>query len=547
MDFLPVERVFQIGSPKGVARLMQRAGRSGHAPGRPSRITIVPTHSLELVESAAAQDAIAAKQIEPRISPDKPLDVLVQHLVTVALGGGFFSESMFREVTSTFAYRDLSPSEWQWALAFIEHGGHSLTNYPDYRRAIADENGCYHVPDAHLATRHRMSIGTIVSDASIAIKFWSKGGGGKSLGNVEESFIARMNPGEHLFFAGRLLELVRVHQTTAFVRPATGKKATVPRWNGGRMPLSSELAKAFVARMDAAAQGLFEGPEMQLLQPLCALQMQWSGLPTCKHLLAEHMQSREGWHLFLYPYAGRNVHLGLASLLAWRLGQMQPNTFSIAVNDYGFELLSLLPIDWPVLLQPDLFHERNLLSEVLQSLNSGELAQRRFREIARISGLVFSGGPHAAKSTRQLQASSKLFYDVFHSYDAENLLLKQAEAETLSAELDLVRLRACLAQMRAQTVSLHAIARPTPFAFPLLVERLRESVSSEKLGERIARMVADLEKSAGASADASADESASVSFAASHFTAPEASSFQRQRQRKDGRPMLNRPRRKPGF
>jgi len=547
VDFLPVERVFQIGSAKGVARLMQRAGRSGHAPGRPSRVSIVPTHSLELIESAAAQDAVAAQQIEPRTSPNKPLDVLVQHLVTVALGGGFLAAPLFREITSSFAYRDLSNDEWQWALAFIEHGGSSLANYPDYRRAVPDQEGRYHVPDAQLATRHRMSIGTIVSDASIAVKFWSKGGAGKSLGSVEESFIARMNPGDHLYFAGRLLELVCVHQLCAYVRPATGKKAAVPRWIGGRMPLSNELSQAFVARMDAAAHGQFDGPEMQFVQPLCALQMQWSALPTRKSLLAETMQSREGWHLFIYPFGGRNVHLGLASLLAWRLGQIKPITFSISVNDYGFELLSATPIDWQSQLAANLFHSHDLQAEVLQSLNAGELAQRRFREIARISGLVFSGGPHAAKSTRQLQASSKLFYDVFRSYDPENLLLKQAEAETLSDELELTRLAESLAQMGAKTLNLQAISRPTPFAFPLMVERLRESISSESLSDRIARMVADLEMSAGLSADGTQEAPASGPFDAGSFATPPAQLSKRKRVRKDGHPMPNRTPRKPRF
>ena len=441
----------------------------------------------------------------------------------------------------------MSSDEWQWALAFIEHGGSSLTNYPDYRRAIPDQDGRYHVPDAQLATRHRMSIGTIVSGASIAVKFWSKGGAGKSLGSVEESFIARMNPGDHLYFAGRLLELVRVHQLSAYVRPASGKKAAVPRWVGGRMPLSNELSQAVVARIDAAAHGQFDGPEMQFVQPLCALQMQWSALPTRKSLLAETLQSREGWHLFLYPFSGRNVHLGLASLLAWRLGQIQPITFSISVNDYGFELLSATPIDWQTLLAPNLFHAHDLQAEVLQSLNAGELAQRRFREIARISGLVFSGGPHATKSTRQLQASSKLFYDVFRSYDPDNLLLKQAEAETLSDELELTRLAESLAQMRAKTLNLQAISRPTPFAFPLMVERLRESISSESLSDRIARMVADLETSAGASADGTQEAPASGPFAAAAFASPPAQVPKRKRVVKDGHPTPNRTHRKPKF
>ena len=498
VDFLPVERVLQIGSPKGVARLMQRAGRSGHAPGRPSRLTLVPTHSLELLESIASQDAVAVRSIEPRLSPHKPLDVLVQHLVTVALGGGFTADALLAEVRSSFAYRELTDAEWQWALAFVQHGGSSLGAYPDYRRAIPNAHGVWHVPDAQLARRHRMGIGTIVSDASMAVKFFSRGGGGKSLGTVEESFIARLKPGDHLLFAGRLLELVRVHEMTAYVRPGIGKKPAVPRWNGARMSLSSELAQAMVVRLDAAAAGQFDGPEMQLLKPLLDVQTRWSALPTARTLLAETLHSRDGWHLFLYPFAGRTVHLGLASLLAWRIARHQPNTFSIAVNDYGFEMLSAVEIDWAQAFGPEVFSTADLLPDVIASLNASELAQRRFREIARIAGLVFNGFPGSSKSAKQLQASSSLFFEVFRKHDAGNLLLTQSQQEVLRDELDVQRLGNTLEKLQAKTLQWQPIERATPFAFPLVVERLRESVTSEKLGDRIARMVADLEKAANA-------------------------------------------------
>jgi ATP-dependent helicase Lhr and Lhr-like helicase len=532
VDFLPVERVLQIGSPKGVARLMQRAGRSGHAPGRASRLTVVPTHSLELIESVAAQDAIAARNVEPRESPQKPLDVLVQHLVTIALGGGFIEEDLLTEVRSCYAYRQLSDEEWRWALAFVQHGGESLTAYPDYRRAIPDEHGVWHVPDAQLARRHRMSIGTIVSDSSMQVKFWSKAASGKSLGSVEENFIARLKPGDHFLFGGRLLELVRVHEMTAFVRKASGKKAAVPRWNGGRLPLSTELASAMVARMDAAAHGHFDGPEMQMIKPLLQVQSAWSALPTNRNLLAEAMHSREGWHLFLYPYAGRSVHLGLASLLAWRAGQHQPSTFSIAVNDYGLELLSATPVAWEQLLTREIFTTDNLLPDVIGSLNAGELAQRRFREIARISGLVFAGFPGAHKSARQVQASSSLFFDVFRKYDPQNLLLTQAQQEVLQQELEIARLSATLQQLQSKQIQLMHIKRATPFAFPLLVERFRESSSSEKLADRIARMVADLEKAAGPGAYSAAE----TVNAQTQFNVQEKIYKKRERVRKIGLP-----------
>lgn len=495
VDFLPVERVLQIGSPKGVARLLQRAGRSGHAPGRPSRITLVPTHSIEIVEGAAARAAIAAGHIEARTSPQQPLDVLVQHLVTVALGGGFVPDELYEEVRGTAAYAGLSRENWEWCLSFVRQGGPSLAAYPDYRRAVPDEEGVWRVPDARLARRHRMNIGTIVSDASMSVQYL----GGGRIGSVEESFAARLKPGDCFLFGGRLLELVRIHDMTAWVRRASGKRPAVPRWNGGRMPLSTTLADAVVQQLALAGQGHYDTPELQCVRPLLDIQQQWSALPTPQTLLAELLKTREGWHLFLYPFAGRHVHLGLANLIAWRVAQHAPRTFSIAVNDYGFELLSATEVDWPTLLPKVLKigPDAQLLHEVLQSLNASELAQRRFREIARVSGLIFQGYPGEKRSNKQLQASSSLFWEVFRKYDPANRLLMQAEQELLAQELEIGRLRTSLARMNTQQLVLQTLERPTPFAFPLMVELFREKLTNENLADRIARMVALLEKAAG--------------------------------------------------
>jgi len=497
VDFLPVERVLQIGSAKGIARLMQRAGRSGHAPGRRSRVTLVPTHSLELVEAAAARQALIAGHIEARFSPRLCMDVLVQHLVSMALGSGFHPEQLLAEVRSTWAFRQLRDSQWQWALDFVCHGGSSLTAYPDYQRVERQADGVYRVTSERLARRHRMGIGTIVSDANLQLKYWSKGGGGKTLGSVEEAFIARLRPGDTLVFAGRVLELVRVENMTAYVRRSTARKAAVARWNGGRMPLSSELAEALVEQLDAAAHERFDGPEMRAVRPLLALQAQWSALPTTGTLLAETFKSRQGWHLFLYPFAGRMANLGLANLIAWRVSRAQPLSVSIAVNDYGFELLSPAQVDWASHL-PQALGTADLLEDVLASLNAGEMALRRFREIAQIAGLVFGGYPAAQKSTRQIQASSGLFYEVFRKHDAGNLLLGQARDEVLSEELEIERLHRQLLKMSELQLDLQALKRPGPLAFALLVEGMRETLSTEKLADRIARMVAELEQAADA-------------------------------------------------
>jgi ATP-dependent Lhr-like helicase len=500
VDFLPVERVLQVGSAKGIARLLQRAGRSGHAPGRISRVTLVPTNSLELLEAAGAKRAVATRRIEARQVPNKPFDVLVQHLVTVALGGGFRSDEFYEEVKSAWSYRHLTPEEWQWALDFVARGGQSLTIYPEYKRVLPDEEGVYRVPDVKIGRRHRMGIGTIVSDAQMQVKYVSGG----RIGSVEESFIGRMKPGDRFLFSGRILELVRVHEMTAYVKRSESTRGAVSRWQGTKMPLSSELAHAALEELKLAGEGVYDGPEMRALQPLLEIQARWSALPDSDVLVVESMKSREGYHLFLYPFAGRAVHTGLASLFAFRVGRVMPSTFSIAVNDYGLELLAPEAVDWATVFAGEtgagvgLFDTSHLLEDVLDSLNATQLSQQRFREVARIAGLIFQGYPGQHKSMRQVQASSSLFFEVFRKHDSGNLLLTQAEREVLEQELELTRLRDTLVELHARRIAFREVKRATPFGFPLMVERFREKVSTEKLADRVARMVRELEKAAEA-------------------------------------------------
>jgi len=489
VDFSPVDRVLQIGSPKGVARLLQRAGRSGHRPGCESRVTCVPTNAMELVEIAAARDAAAAGRIEGRTPIRKPLDVLAQHLVTVALGGGFQSEELLAEVRQTHAYSDLSEVEWQWVIDFVVRGGDTLGAYPEYRRVEIDADGSLQVKSPLIARRHRMAIGTIVGEASVRVQYLRGG----RLGTVEETFIDRLKPGDVFQFAGKLLSLVRVHDMTAWVRKAARAAGVVPRWMGGRMPLSNELAAAVRTKLEEASRGEFRGAEMKAVRPILELQAKRSAIPAATDLLVERLRSREGHHLFVYPFEGRFVHEGLAALMAYRLSKRKPITFSIAVNDYGFELLSREEPPFDGIAAEASFTTEGLADDLLASLNAAEMAKRSFREIARVAGLVHPGYPGQGKTAKQLQASSNLFYQVFAEYDPGNLLLHQARREVLEKQLEESRLRAALERLGRSRLLVEEPAKPTPLAFPLLVDRMRASLSSEKLADRVRKMQMELE------------------------------------------------------
>ncbi len=485
VDFLPVETVVQVGSPKSISRFIQRAGRSGHRPGEVSTIYFVPTHALELVEAASLREGILSGHMEERSPLCNSFDVLLQFLVTLAVGDGFREEELWERVKTTHAYRYLLREEWEAILGLITTGGPSLEAYDDFRK-VEIQHGIFQVVSRRVAMRHRMNMGTIVADTAVKIQFQN----GKYLGTTEEQFIARLNPGDCFIFAGMSLEFIRVKELTATVRKAPPGKGTIPRWSGGRMPLSSNLAMFIRQHLHGYNNGALISPEIQHLKPLLELQKDTSALPKADELLIEQCETSEGFHLFVFPFEGRLVHEGMASVLAWRIGQQMPVSFSIAMNDYGFELLGNRKIPESILRETSkLFTTENLTAHIHQSLNASELAKRKFREIASIAGLIFTGFPGQGIKTKHIQSSASLLFDVMSTYDPGNLLIRQAYNEALESQLEETRLRAALNRMSTQKLIIRQTPKPSPFAFPILVDRLREQVSSERLEDRIESML----------------------------------------------------------
>jgi ATP-dependent Lhr-like helicase len=484
VDFRPVETVIQVGSPKGVARFLQRGGRSGHQPGAVSRMFFLPTNSLELIEAAALREAMNRGIIEDRIPYIRSFDVLIQYLITLAVSDGFRPKEIYEEIRNTFSFSSVTEDEFNWVLRFITTGGHSLTAYDEYRK-VEVEDGVYKVTNRRIAQRHRLSIGTIVGDASVLIKFVS----GKFIGSIEEYFIAQLSPGDVFWFAGRTLELVRVHNMEAQVRKSTRKSGRVPSWQGGRMPLSSLLSDMIRLKVDEAARDENRDPETLFIRPLMELQRKLSHLPRRNEFLVEYFESTEGYHVMMYPFEGRNVHEGMAALVAYRISKIKPITFSIAMNDYGFELLSDQEIPIYEAIETDVLGSDNLRLDIQASINSTEMAKRKFRDIASISGLVFKGYPGKPMKDRHLQSNSQLFFDVFHQHESTNLLLLQAFEEVMDFQLEETRLRKALTRIAGQKIIVKEPDRPTPFSFPIIVDGMREKLTSEKLEDRIKKML----------------------------------------------------------
>ncbi len=489
VDFSPVENVIQVGSPKGVARFIQRAGRSGHKPEAVSNIYFVPTHSLELIEGAAIKDAVAHNIIEERIPFINTIDVLVQYMVTLAVGDGFYHRQLFEEVKSTFAFADLTEDEFEWCLQFVTTGGSSLDQYQEFSK-VEESDGLFKVYDKRVALKHRLNIGTIVSDISMNVRYMTGG----RVGTIEEYFISRLNAGDIFWFAGKCLSLVMVKGNVAYVRKAKPTKGAIPSWQGGRMPLSSQLSAMLRKKIDEVKKHKETEIEVKVLQPLFELQEERSALPATNEFLIEKIETTEGHHCFFYPFEGRLVHEGMAALIAHRIAMIQPLSFSIAMNDYGFELLSDNDIPLEEAIEKDLFTTNQLIDDIYLSVNATEMAMKKFREIARVAGLVFAGYPGKMQKERHLQASTELLFKVFSEYDPKNLLLKQCYHEVMEFQLEEYRLRKALMRISTQKIIIKYPERPTPFSFPILVDRMREKLSSEKFEVRVKKLQLKFEK-----------------------------------------------------
>ena len=520
VDFQPVERVVQIGSAKNLARLLQRAGRSAHCPGGTSQVLFMPTNALELLEVSAMRRGLQEGLVEHRRPPDLPLDVLLQHLVTLACGPGFEPQQELQTVRTSWSFVQLSNTQWQWCLQFLEHGGQSLAAYPRYRKLVrcgrcddapianpecataagtqASEPFRYRVLDTAIARLHRFNIGTITADRSVTVRFVR----GAVIGHVEETFIGRLKAGDVFFFAGRQLEFVRLREMTAMVKATTKKSSTVPAWAGGQMALSDLLSAALREELDRCARAVagdasLDTPELRALEPLLQRQADLSRLPRCDQLLLEHCRSREGSHLFVYPFEGRFVHEGIGFLWAWRLARHRASTITVSVNDYGFELLAPKGYPFDELLElhgDELLDVEHLDGDLAEAMNFSELCRRRFRGIAQVSGLITQAMPGQNKSGGQLQISAALLFDVLSKHEPDHLLLEQARREVLEQQLERPRLQAALVRMAGCRWLLERIPRPGPLAFPLLVERLNSRLSNESLLDRVQRLISEAQR-----------------------------------------------------
>ena len=495
VDFQPVEQIVQIGSPKNLARLIQRAGRSSHKPGGKSKLIFMPTNSLELIELSAMRRIIYTDIVEEINLPELSFDVLLQHLISLACGWGFDPKVEKETIKNCWSFRNMKDEEWDWCLNFLENGGECLKAYPKYKKIQKKDQGDnrfkYFVSNNNIKRIHKFNIGTITSDKYIIVKFIK----GKTIGNLEENFASRLKSGDAFFFAGRILEYVKLKDMILYVKRSNKKSSIIPSWVGGQIAISNLLSKNIRKEISICnipeSSSKFLNREITSLKPLLDLQRRISNIPKENDLLVELYEGKDFKSLFVFTLEGKFVNEGIAFLLAYRLTKVNKNTFSITSNDFGFSLTTSNKYDFYKIEEQlkDLLSINQLEKDLQSAINFSELTKKRFKKIAQISGLVNNHSPSNLKSPNQLQISSNLLFDVFTKYESNHLLIKQAFQEVNRDDLESLRIKECLKRISNCRLIFNTIEKPTPFSFPLLVERLRNTLSNESIEERVNKLI----------------------------------------------------------
>ena len=464
IDWGDVDLVIQMGAPKGAARLLQRVGRANHRMEEPSRAVIVPGNRFEYLEALAALDAVKAGELDSEPMRPGGLDVLAQHVMGVALASPFEADALYAEIRTAAPYRDLPQGEFDRVLSFVSTGGYALRAYDRYARLVEDAPGRWRLRHPKLALQHRLNAGVIVEAPTMTVRL----GRGRTLGRIEEWFASQLRVGDSFLFAGQVLEVTGASETDLYTRLGRGS-ALIPTYAGGRMPLSTNLARR-VRAMLADPAGWSRMPED--VREWLALQQARSVLPPADRLLAETFPRDGRSYLILYGFEGRNAHQSLGMLLTQRMERRGLKPLGFVATDYVLGLWGLERIEDPAdLLSGDIIAE-----ELRDWIAATPFLRRAFRDVAIISGLVERQQPGQRKSGRAMTVSTDLIYDVLQRHDPGHLLLDAAWTEASARLTDLDRLKSLIARAESQLLVRH-LDRVSPLAVPVLIEIGREGVS----------------------------------------------------------------------
>jgi ATP-dependent helicase Lhr and Lhr-like helicase len=538
VDIGSVDCVVMISTPKGISRALQRIGRSGHSIHTESHGILVATNVNDLMECIVCAEMTRAVQLDAVRPLERPLDVLAQHLVGMAMEGGYTREEVLKTVRSAFAFRDLSEAELDRVLNYLEGGGRSLEKqYRENFGKIVWVDDKLAVPSKKVEREYLANVGVIHTEGMVSVIL-----GKRRLGQIEESFLKRLKLGDIFVLAGRMVKLIETGVTEVKVQDATGRLPTVPAWNANKMPLASGLAREVaklrtelahrleIEEKEDTAEWLVERYEIsqtnaEAILRHCRNQLRVSRIPTDDTFLIERfVDDREGSdsdlvHFFFHSLIGRSANDALSRIISHRLKEAVGGNTMVTIDDYGFLLTLKSFQDLELEAWKELFCSTSFLTRdeeakdgervgklVLQAeqdmhaaLEHSELVKWNFRGVAQTGLMVPRNRPGKEQRLKSLRWNAEILFRVLCEHEPDHPMLVQAYRESTHTYLDLPRAIEFLE--RAPTLEWHLVQVPvvSPFSFGIFASKIKEGMMLEDPEEAIERLWREFERKTGGS------------------------------------------------
>ena len=465
VDLEPVDLVIHIGSPKGMARLKQRAGRSGHSPFEASEILLVPRHGFEVIESLAAITHINDTVHDDLTVHELPIDILMQHIINICMSASYTLKELLSICQNTHTFSKLSSIQLSWLLEFCCNENTLLKAYPEHIKLIK-KGTHFETNKAPLIQKsQRFGVGTITSDDFLIVKYTNQ----KTLGTIEEQFIRQLQPKDTFLFSGYILSIIRIQDDIVFVKKAKSKLPKYTRWYGGYMSYSSQLANYLLEQLDQFLK--HKKTTYPIATKFLQAQYNQSDIPKHNQCLIEILTIDNCPTLFIYPFCGRAANQAIAMSLTYAITKQYKCTSAMTVNDYGL----MIQVDKDINLKTFNFNKFITLESIrdlsYKSFNQNEMVLQEFRQICLISGLIYKGMPGRLKTGRYTQSSVRILFDIFKEYDPTNLLLKQARDIIFHAQLFPKQLEDRL-QIINNNILIKYPKKISPFGYTLYQEQL---------------------------------------------------------------------------
>jgi ATP-dependent Lhr-like helicase len=491
IDIGYIDLVVMISAPKGVSRALQRLGRSGHAVGEVSRAVMVASNIGDLMECAVTAKMMDAKNLEPVRIPRDAADVLAQHIVGMAASGDWTEDEMFELFRGSYPYRHLAREKFEKVLRYLEGGGLSLEKqYAPVFGKITRVDGRVGIPKPSIARDFYQNVGTITSDQMVTVR-----ARGRAIGQVEQSFVQRLNIGDVFVLNARSWRLIGTGLLEAKAEAAYHQLPTVTRWNGGKMPLASGLAaevvraRTVLAPMlytDAsrAAEWLVEEYNLtttnaEAIVRQFAAQARFSKIPTVDDFLIEIYAEGPIRHYFFHALIGRSANDALSRIMARRVNTRLGGNALVTIDDYGF-LLSLRDFqameidDWR-----ELFSPADVEADLHEALKPSGLVKWQFRGVAQTGLMVPRNQYGQERNRRAMQWSTEVIFEVLQKYEPDHPMLAEAYYEAEHTFLDLPRAVDFLRRARTLRWNLLPVEKVSPFAFGIFVSKIKETMMME--------------------------------------------------------------------